>query len=175
MPHRVIGLFGGTFDPIHLGHLNLALEMLENTPLDEVWFCPTFHNPLKVGQPCVAKPKERLEMVQLAIEGEPRFRCSDWEMNQGKEMYTVDVLRHLVKPPHAYHLIIGEDLVREFDRWKEPEEIQTLAPLLVGSRSRFEISSTHIRERLQKRLSCAYLLPHKVLDYISQNHLYFPN
>jgi nicotinate-nucleotide adenylyltransferase len=136
---KKIGIFGGSFDPIHLGHLNLAIEMLEAHHLDEVWFCPAGRNPHKEDQHPV-DASHRLKMIQLAIEKDPRFRICDLEIKRQGLSYTVDTLKKL----HAlqlekgeqtsFYLIIGKDAARNFHRWHEPEVIIELARLLVGER-----------------------------------------
>jgi len=137
---KQIGIYGGSFDPIHMGHLNLAVEMLEIHHLDEVWFCPTGSNPHKPSG-CKATPAQRLEMVRLAIEGEPRFKILDIEIFQGERCFTVDTLHQLLKKQESeglfnqYFLIMGGDSAHAFHTWKEPEEIIRCARLLIGQRT----------------------------------------
>lgn len=199
---KQIGLYGGSFDPIHIGHLNLAIEMLEAHRLDEVWFCPTALNPLK-QQKTAGNAHDRLNMIQLAIEGEPRFRRLDIEIHRPSPCYTIDTLHQLQatdagKKTHAFHLIIGADAAYDFYHWHQPDEIIKCAKLLVGRRHGslsgqpfagstavvaalkqgltptriMEISSSDVRSRLGKGLYCGHLVPGKVLDYIVAHHLY---
>jgi nicotinate-nucleotide adenylyltransferase len=178
----VIGLFGGTFDPIHFGHLNLAFEMMERHHLDGIWFIPAYRSPFKPGK-TPAEAHYRLEMLRLAIEDIPQFQIVDLELKKEAPSYTVDTLRELVhlNPGVSFRLILGSDTAKEFPQWKEPDEIKALAPPLFGRRlcseegermKVMEISSTEIRSRLKKGLYCGHLLPAKVLDYIIKNHLY---
>lgn len=199
---KQIGIYGGSFDPIHLGHLNLATEMMEIHHLDEVWFCPTGVNPHKqVG--CCASADHRAAMVRLAIDERPCWRLLDIELHQSGPSYTLDTLQQLVatqrdqQEPHQFALIIGEDSAHSFYRWHRPEEIIRYARVLVGRRSCesvgtfegpkeivevlergvtstrvMEISSTDVRHRLSKRLYCGHLLPSKVVDYILAHDLY---
>lgn len=191
---RQIGLYGGTFDPIHFGHINLAIEMYEKGELDEILFCPNYISPLKVENPPLASAKERLDMTKLAIWDIPYFSLWDEEVKKGGISYTIDTIKALKKKftDSAVRLIVAEDAMSEFTKWKDYKEILQLAPLLIGSRSalsqkgmnleiarqkliltrNLEISSTDIRERLKKGLYCGHLMPLKVLDYIKQNSLY---
>ncbi len=187
---KKVGLLGGTFDPIHFGHLNLAFEMLEKRGLDEVWFCPAWMNPHKlVGQ--ASSTIDRLEMVRLAIEAIPQFKVIDNEVRRGGISYTVDTLRELKAehPENQFFLILGADSVDLFFKWKEPEEILSLCEVLVGSRTKpeisqeilkenyvptrlLDISATDIRSRVNKYLYISHLVPGKVVDYIYSNRLY---
>lgn len=140
MERKKIGLFGGTFDPIHFGHLNLAFELMEKRSLDEVWFIPARANPLKMDNyPQVIE--NRLAMVQLAIEGIPQFHLKDLEKDRPSPSYTIDTIKIFVEEestspnPHQFYLLLGEDAIQNFGRWHLPEEIIQLAPLLVGSRA----------------------------------------
>lgn len=134
-----IGILGGSFDPIHIGHLNLAREMMEKRHLDQVWFCPTSSNPLK-NRSTKAGAEDRLRMVALAIQEEPRFGLMDIEAYMPSPCYTVDTLRKVHRDlkeegiNREYFFIIGDDSAATFHQWKEPETIITLATLLVGTR-----------------------------------------
>ena len=203
MDRPQIGLFGGTFNPIHFGHINLALELKEKKKLDEVWFIPSHLSPFKVHEP-LASPYHRLKMIELAIEAIPYFKiCSD-ELNRPPPSYTIDTVKALIHahPQCAFSLLCSQDTLIRFPEWKEPLELIRLVPLLIGSRNyaeltkhvptlemsdevssairqgvvvtrQFEISSTAIRDRLKKNLYCNHLLPTKVLDYIYAHQLYF--
>src|ERR1700741_3811719 len=92
-----IGIYGGTFDPIHLGHLNLAIDMLEKRNLDEIWFCPAWISPHKLAKEPAAAAHHRLAMLQLAIAGIPQFRILDVEIQRQGPAYTVDTLRELIE------------------------------------------------------------------------------
>jgi nicotinate-nucleotide adenylyltransferase len=134
-----VGFFGGTFDPIHFGHLNMAEELMKTKHLEEVWFCPAFINPYKIDRQS-ASIEHRLKMMRLAIDGRPQFKLLDLEAKKKGPSYTVDTLRQLAaeeqaRPsPRRIYLIISDELVFEFFHWHEPQEIIKLATLLIGSR-----------------------------------------
>lgn len=136
---KLIGIFGGSFDPIHLGHLNLAVEMLELHRLDEVWFCPAACSPHKHHYPQV-NVQHRLNMLRLAIQEEPRFSIIETEINREAPSYTIDTLNELSAQqqdkvdPDRFVFILGEDTARNFHKWRQPESILNLAQLLVGER-----------------------------------------
>lgn len=189
---KKVGILGGTFDPIHFGHLNLAFELMEKHGLDEVWFCPAWQNPHKLGSHAVSGT-DRLEMVRLAVEDIPVFRVIDVEIKRGGPSYMVDTLKGLTdnNPAIKFFLILGEDAALQFPEWKSPQEITLLCEVLVGSRSLasaavlppilkngltqiplLDISSTEIRSRVSKKLYISHLVPPKVVDYIYKNQLY---
>lgn len=195
-----IGIYGGTFDPIHFGHLNLAIQIKEKKPLDEIWLVPAQTNPLK-GEGQSASPKHRLEMLELAIENLPFLKISRIELDRPAPSYTIDTIRLLQEsyPKHDFSLILGLDSLARFQEWKEPEEIVKRVPLLIGQRESagqppsfsnnpliqkavqsgiiktdvMDISATDVRERINKGLYIEHLVPSKVVDYIYDNHLYF--
>ncbi len=175
----MIGLFGGTFSPIHFGHINLALSIKEACQLDEIWFIPALVSPFRTKEKLVSA-EHRLKMTQLAVEDIPGFSCLDIEIKRQPPSYTIDTITQLEsKGPLA--LILSDDVYEHFDSWKEADQIKQKVKLLIGSRygkgeiktPMMEISATQVRERLKKRLYCGHLLPAKVLDYIYQNQLYF--
>ncbi|MCC6127990.1 MAG: nicotinate (nicotinamide) nucleotide adenylyltransferase [Chlamydiae bacterium] len=194
---KKIGFYGGTFDPIHFGHLFLAIQLAEAKRLDEVWICPAFCSPFKQGVLPKASAEHRLEMVRLAVEEIPNFKVLSSEVENKKISYTIDTLRDL--PTAHYHLLLSEESASEFMKWKEPGEIARIAPPLIGCREipqhidfqrddwrkisflqeglvltkRMEISSTEIRGRLKNKLYSGHLLPAKALDYIRRHQLYF--
>jgi nicotinate-nucleotide adenylyltransferase len=193
-----VGFFGGTFDPIHFGHLNLAIELMERYHLDEVVFCPAAVSPLKEKTPPRVAAKHRKKMVALAIEPITRFSLLTEEVDREGPSFTFDtlsILKKQRKDVKAWHLILGEDTLQDFSLWKKAEELVSLAPPLVGSRTGairedlplflknglrggvvkiplIDVSSTVIRNRLEQGLYCGHLIPAKVLDYIYQNQLY---
>lgn len=191
----MIGFFGGTFDPPHLGHLNLAIAIREERYLDSVLFCPAAANPHKSVGP-KASPAHRLAMLQLAVESIPGFSVLDWECKRPGPSYTSETLQHLAKEGRTnLRLILGADIALTLPHWHEPEAVIRLAPPLVGARPGFpltfpggavgealyggvtyvpqmDISSTIIRHRLLHGLYCGHLLPQKVLDYIVLHRLY---
>jgi nicotinate-nucleotide adenylyltransferase len=193
-----IGIYGGTFNPIHFGHLHLALELMERRQLHGVWFCPARINPLRLDQELVS-PAHRLKMVELAIDDIRQFRALDIECRREGPSYMINTLREVAAAhPYQWRLLLGNDAVDTFSRWREPEAIVRLAPPLVGQRNRhvtleepsgsaevvtalqsglvpmpvMEISSTTVRERLRQGLYCGHLVPPKVLDYIYKHRLY---
>lgn len=137
-----IGFYGGTFDPIHFGHLNLAIEMMERHALDEIWFCPAGFNPHKQDQLPTISTKHRMEMLKLAIQDIPQFHLLDHEVQKEGPSYTIDTLQTLIEesrkaPPKSLqlYLILGEDAIPGFFHWKQPDEIVKLVPLLIGRRA----------------------------------------
>jgi nicotinate-nucleotide adenylyltransferase len=191
---RRIGLFGGTFNPPHLGHLIVAASVSETLALDRVMFVPSFISPHKQGgEEGVAV--HRVRMVQRAIEGDARFECSDIEISRQGTSYTIDTLIALraLHPADELFLLIGADNFPEFQHWKSPERILELATLVVmhrpGSVSLgnatilppnamyidvpgIEISSSEIRERVRSGMSIKYLVPESVENYIRICGLY---
>lgn len=193
---KKIGLFGGTFNPIHLGHLNLAFELMEKGGLDEVWFIPTPSSPLR-NEPNLVQASQRLKMVELATAGIPQFKVLDIELKRPLPVYTIDTVREIKElyPDKKFFLLLGKDTLSRFMEWREPEALIQEIPLLIGVRStdlpvfsevfakalengtiattQFEVSSTQIRERIKKGLYIGHLVPGKVLDFIYVNQLYF--
>ena len=181
-----IGILGGSFDPIHHGHLILARAAKEELGLNRVLLMPANKSPHKTDtKPATAE--DRLEMVRLAIEGEEGFEVSDVELRRPAPSYTVETLRELKKshPQDEFVLLIGADNVATFDTWREPGEIRHLAQIAVldraGSgaahdwptvRRLVDISSTDIRARAADGLSIRYLTPQRVCDYIATHSLY---
>jgi nicotinate-nucleotide adenylyltransferase len=195
---KQIGFFGGTFDPIHLGHINLAIELMERAKLDEVWFCPAYLSPHKTDNATkIIAPEHRIKMVELSISDVPNFKVIDNEIRREGTSYTFDTLKELSEqnPEIQFRLLLGEDSLLKFDKWRRVEELVKLAPPIVASRYGvnsfvsdlvreiiennmirtpiIEMSSTDVRERLKKGLFCGHLIPRKVLDYIYRNRLYF--
>ncbi|MCB1181415.1 MAG: nicotinate (nicotinamide) nucleotide adenylyltransferase [Chlamydiia bacterium] len=200
---KKVGFFGGTYDPIHFGHLNLAVELFEKKILDEILFAPTSLSPLRTEAPPLSS-RHRAKMVELAIDDHPYFTLFSEEINGEEPAFTIDTIMRL-KTHHSklkFFLILGEDTLLDFDRWKEPDRLIREVSPLIGSRSKynildkidslslleetkktltnglvettcFDISGTEIRKRLSKGLYCYHLVPRKVLDYIYENQLYF--
>lgn len=192
---KKVGFFGGSFDPIHLGHLNIAIELSERHQLDEVYVCPTSQSPFKKAKPPIASKEHRRAMVTAAISPLSHFTLLDFELQKNEPSYTIDTIRELLSLDHQsekkkdYFLLLGEDALEHFHQWREVEELVKLAPPLIGSRQSLttvapsirkgltaiptmEISSTEIRDRVNKGLYCGHLLPAKVWDYIQQHQLY---
>jgi nicotinate-nucleotide adenylyltransferase len=129
-----IGIYGGSFDPVHLGHLLVAETVREQVGLDKVLFIPAFQSPLKLDYPPISG-RARLEMLQLAVGGNPFFEIDDRELQRGGISYTVDTLRELQreKPDVEWFLLMGGDSLVDLGRWKEPIELCKLAiPVVVA-------------------------------------------
>ncbi|MFV0340241.1 MAG: nicotinate-nucleotide adenylyltransferase [Parachlamydiaceae bacterium] len=194
-----LGVFGGSFDPIHFGHIHLALTLSEKHRLDQVLFIPAAHNPLKKPDP--THTYHRLEMTKLAIEDIPQFQVDTIEIERSGPSFTVDTLRELSireRGKSELFLLLGEDALHSLHQWKDPEQICFMAVPLILSRSQkyfpslpelnpeikkklqegwtaapiLEISATDIRNRLRVNLFCEHLVPSKVLDYIRHHRLY---
>ncbi|MDP9246125.1 MAG: nicotinate-nucleotide adenylyltransferase [Chloroflexota bacterium] len=182
-----IGVFGGTFDPVHVGHLAIAHAALESLPLDRVLFVPARRSPLKERGP-VATEADRLAMLELAVAGEPRFAVSRAELDREGPSYTVDTLQGLAGAD-ALFLILGSDAIADLPRWKDPERIAELATLVVADRPgaperigdapivtfdapRLDISSRELRARAARGLSLRYLVPDPAWKHIEARGLY---
>ena len=130
-----IGIFGGTFDPVHLGHLLIAQQALEQFSLTQIRWIPAAtapHEQLKNSSPAM----HRLAMLQLAICGNPQFVCDDCELKRGGKSYTIDTLKELAGkfPESEFVLLIGADSLREFSKWRSPDEICRMARVVVVHR-----------------------------------------
>ena len=194
-----IGVLGGTFDPIHLGHLIIAEEARDRLDLEEVCFVPARDPWMKAGQP-LTSGHDRLSMARLAMEDNPFFRVSTLELERPGPSYTVDTLRELQEdygPEAQLFFILGSDAFARFDEWEDPEGILGLATLVVvdrpgatasaeaidqqvgnaGSVERvrgvhLEISAKDIRRRVAAGASIRYLVPEPVERYIYARGLY---
>lgn len=189
-----IAMFGGSFDPPHLGHLIFAEHACDALALDRVLFVPAAHSPFKSStQP--DNLAHRLAMVRLALAGNDRFSLDLTEIERGGTSYTVDTVQtlHAKHPDEVLHVLMGSDAYEEFELWKDPETIVACATLGVGRRPGFprikrkhpfadhavffesplvDISSTAIRHLVSQRRSVRYLVPDAVLQYIEQHGLY---
>lgn len=191
---KSIGLFFGSFNPIHLGHVNLAEFIFEFSGVDEIWFVVSPQNPLKENKTLVEE-HHRLKMVELAIEGKEYMKASDIEFSLPKPSYTIDTLQNLIEkyPEDNFILIIGSDNVAIFDQWKDYETILEEYSILVYPRKNFdfepfeekypdmhlideaplfEISSTEIRLLIQKNEDVSKWIHSSVYQYIKENKLY---
>lgn len=189
-----LGIFGGTFNPPHLGHLVVGECVREELGLDKVLFVPSAISPHKQHLDLV-DPAYRLEMVRLSVIGEPFFEASSIEMDRGGVSFTVDTLALLRQsnPDASLHLLLGMDNLHEFTTWRYPEKIVDLAQVIVMTRPGFRtnnvpesllkrfqfcsvpeigISSSEIRERVKKGKSIRYLVPRPVESYIYYRRLY---
>lgn len=185
-----IGLFSGSFNPIHKGHIALARHLLQHVPLDEIWLVVSPRNPLKENKVLIDE-RHRLQMVNLAIEGLAGLKASDVEMDMPKPSYTVNTLKKLSEsyPEHRFHLIIGTDNMLSFHLWKDYEYILAHYPVLVYPRDKedipaiypsmqlihaplYPISSTQIREMIRRQEDISEWVAPKVIDYIQEMQLY---
>jgi nicotinate-nucleotide adenylyltransferase len=184
------GLLGGSFDPVHHGHLIAADRAAEALGLARVLFVPCASQPLKPVGP-VAPAEHREAMLALALAGHPRFALESLELSRPGPSYTVDTLRVLRRrePRERFVLILGADAAMELPRWRAADEVARLAEIAVLTRpgvpevaSAFvthfvatpaiEISASEIRARCQAGKSIRYLVPDAVADYITRNRLY---
>ena len=187
-----VGIFGGTFDPIHLGHLITAQSVREIRNLEKIIFIPAFISPHK-SEVKTSSAEDRLNMIKLAIGGIPFFDYSDIEIKKGGVSFTVDTLSHLKKYYDELEFIIGYDNIFSFHTWKDPDEIMKLAKIIVLKRKSshqpqfedkyyhqatfvqtrgIEISATDLRERVRKSLPINFLVPINVMEYIYEHKLY---
>ena len=183
-----IGIFGGSFNPIHNGHIALAKAFLEKENLNEVWFLVSPQNPFKVNQQLLADHL-RLELVRKAIADNPHFRASDHEFQLPKPSYTWNTLQHLSHdyPTHRFTLLVGGDNWAAFDRWYHAEDILSNYKIVVYPRRGQEIdkstlptnvsllqtplidvSSTDIRQRVEQGEDISKLVPEEILNDIQR-------
>jgi len=188
-----IGLFGGTFNPPHFGHLWIAQQALDFTDLDEVWFLPGYRHTF---QKPAASVEHRRNMTELLIQSQPeslrlRLRLCSLEIDHQLDGNTIHVVEHLPKE-HSYHFIIGSDQLPTFHLWGEWEKLLTTLPFLIFPRYGYpneplypgmtmindpslivcNMSSTKIRERIARDLSIEQFVPEQVVEYIQKNKLY---
>lgn len=183
---RNIGLYGGSFDPIHHGHLILAREALEVLGLERVIFIPAGVSPHKLGRP-PAPATLRGEMVAAAVKGEEHFGWDDCEIRRNGPSFAIDTVREMMSrfPDAKISYFIGEDNLAALHTWKDIDELRRLVQFVVFSRGghpaghgfpviarRVDISSTDIRNRIASGLSVQYLLPEAACHLISQHHIY---
>lgn len=191
-----IGVFGGTFDPPHVGHLLAAVDAFEALSLDKLIFVPVASQPLKASAPASASANDRLEMVRCAIGDDPRFEVSAAEIERGGLSYTVDTLEALAReqPGATFFLILGMDAFGTLDRWKSPERVKELATVAVLSRAetgreaeigsmdgvtligmrRIDVSSSEIRGRIRDGRPIRGFVAESVENYIATADLYRP-
>lgn len=146
-----IGIFGGTFDPVHQGHLILAEQAREQARLDRVWFLPAPRPPQKQGQ-VITRYEQRVEMLALALAGNPAFQIDESEKDRAGPSYTVDTLAHLraAHPGDEFLLLIGGDTLADLEHWYQPVRLLELAPLLVVTRPGVPLlSAEELRARLK--------------------------
>jgi nicotinate-nucleotide adenylyltransferase len=194
---RRIGVFGGTFDPLHVGHLVAAQEVMEAMQLDRVLLVPAAHPPHK-GTKGLTPGATRLRMVREAVTDDTRFDVSDLEVERGGVSWTVDTLRELRRTHEGDDLllVLGADQWQTFGTWRDPEEVTRLATVVVMTRGgagasrdpdlgvapapppaevavpRIDISSTDIRRRVREGRSIRYLVPEAIRRIIKAEKLY---
>jgi nicotinate-nucleotide adenylyltransferase len=193
---KKIGLFGGTFDPIHNAHLIIAEYLREELDLDKIWFIPAKIHPLK-SNTSVTREKYRLEMLKKAIVDNPYFQIEDLELKQKKTSYTISTIEELLniysQDQPKFYFFLGMDNINQLYRWKDPHRLIKICQLIGFGRPGFvpsktakqfltyikfvhtpllEISSTMIRQRIGEGLSVRYFIPEAVNDYITTKGLY---
>lgn len=185
-----IGILGGTFNPIHIGHLILAEEAREKIKLEKIIFVPTYLPPHKDNSD-IAQARHRYQMVKLAIQDNRYFSLSDIEIKREGRSFTIDTLREFKKlyTQDELFFIIGSDLFKYLEDWKDLGEVSKLAKFIVVTRPGYpldkippqittlairavDISAYEIRRCLKENRSFRYLVPEVVYNYINQNSLY---
>ena len=189
-----IGLFFGSFNPIHSGHLAVAEFFAQNTSLDEVWLVVSPQSPFKEKN-TLMENHHRLAMAELAIEGSTKLKACAEEFDLPSPNYTINTLNHLKKkyPEHQFTLLMGQDNMAYFDRWKEHDQILDQFHLFVYPRSQsdkipsrllkhpkinyfnaslLEVSATEIRNAIKNKKSLTNLIPPKIEDYLQKFNLY---
>ena len=187
-----IGLFFGSFNPIHIGHMALANYMLEYTDLEKIWFVVSPQNPLK-NKTSLLNEQHRLNLVNIAIGDNNKLKASNIEFNLSQPSYTINTLAHITEkhPQHTFALILGADNLQTFHKWKNYEEILKHYQLYVYPRKEslsaelekhinvkmvqapiIEISSTLIRDGIKAKKDLRYFVPLAVWEYIKEMHFY---
>lgn len=192
-----LGVFGGTFDPPHVGHLLAAVDAVEALTLDRLLFVPAAQQPLKVGCESAA-PEHRLAMARLLAGDDPRFGVDPIEIDRAGLSYTVDTLGELTRrlPGAELFFLVGADALATFPRWREPQRVMELARLVVLRRAsddvelptvmreapgrepivlasrRVDVSSTEVRARVRAGLSIRGFVPDAVAAYVAHARLY---
>jgi nicotinate-nucleotide adenylyltransferase len=186
-----VGLYFGSFNPIHIGHLIIANHVLNETDIQRVWFIVSPQNPFKASE-SLLNEYDRLHLVRKATEEDSRLKASDIEFSLPKPSYTIDTLAYLKEkhPDHEFCIIMGSDSFQNLDKWKNPEAIIKNYSLLIYKRPGFkvdnglnariqvlnapllEISATHIRSLLKEGKSIKYLVPPSVEEEIQASGMY---
>ena len=192
-----IGIFGGSFDPIHIGHLIIASDAAEQMKLDRVLFIPAAQAPLKSHTP-EASADDRAEMMHLAIEDDPRFEVRRFEIDRGGTSFSIDTAEEIARefPKAQLFWIIGGDQARQLSPWNRIDDLSKLVEFICLERDisfarpsnlpesvtihpkamrRLDISSTEARERLKSDRASKYFLPEPVFRYINTRNLYQDN
>ena len=199
--NKKVGIMGGTFDPIHYGHLILAQNALDTFSLDEILFVPSGTPWLKESTKVLSKNK-RVSMTGMAIEDNPDFALSTIEIDREGNSYSYETVEELkrMQPKTDFYFIMGADSLLEIERWKHPDRLMAECTLLVAVRDdcdkeglekqiiyltdkyqaeikilpadRIDISSTKIRQLIREGKSVRYMLPDQIIRFIQKNHLY---
>ena len=185
-----IGILGGTFNPVHIGHLILAEEAREKLRLNRVIFVPTYSPPHKNNREVVSAG-HRYKMIKLAIRQNSYFTVSDIEIKRKGKSYTIDTLKQLKKlyPKQELYFISGSDLLKYLDEWKDLKDVIKMVKFVVATRPGYplaeipsyistvairavDVSAFEIRQRIKENKSFRYLVPEAVLEYINTHRLY---
>lgn len=186
-----IGLYFGSFNPIHIGHLIIASYARHTTDLKQVWLVVSPQNPLKPSG-SLLNEYNRLHLVNLAIKDDPYLKASDIEFNLPKPSYTIDTLAYLTEkyPQHTFAIIMGSDSLQNLDKWKNYQTLLAKYPLYIFRRPGFdiknypgatlkiidapllEISSTQVRNFIKNKIPVRYLIPDSVATEIEASHYY---
>jgi nicotinate-nucleotide adenylyltransferase len=186
------GLYFGSFNPVHIGHLAIANYMIEYSELEQLWFVVSPQNPLKEKKSLLSD-HHRLEMVRLALEDDQRFRVSDIEFKLPTPSYTIDTLTYLGEknPGHEFQLVMGADQLRTFHKWKHadliarnyhrliyprpgvsPESLNAIPNATVVAAPLMEISSSFIRQAIKDGKDIRHLIPAPAYTYMREMHFY---
>lgn len=190
---RKVGILGGSFDPVHNGHLSIARDCIYQAGLDMVYFMPNIRNPLK-GEPTVASPQNRYRMLELALQNEPKMDVLDYEITQKHPVYTIQTAKKLKKnwPKVRFFWIIGSDALQTLPYWKEIEQIGSYIEFLLVTRPSYAyklpnienlsikavnnelvcMSASEIRNAFKREQPLEGVLPEAVYTYILVNKLY---
>lgn len=192
---KKVGLFFGSFNPIHIGHLIIANYIIENSDMEELWFVVSPQNPFK-DKKSLLKDHNRLEMVNLAIKNYPKMRASDIEFSLPKPSYTIDTLTYLHEkyPNHTFALIMGEDNLKGLKKWKNTDLLVNNHQIIVYPRIQnneekevenfthaniqmiqapiIELSATEIRNMIKSGKNTRPMLPPEVFDYLDRSNFY---
>jgi len=195
-PTPTTGIFGGSFDPIHLGHLILARDVLEQVSLQQILFVPTSRSPLSENPP-IAPAQDRLDLLRASLVDDPAFAVCDLEVQAGGINYTIDTTDALREeyPDDHFVMIIGGDQLEQLHKWKRARELTESIDFICLERTGFEsqphadlvnfrrhpinprimeVSSTEIRQRIHSNLSVRHLVPWPALQIIRERGLYGP-
>lgn len=185
-PNEKIGLYGGSFDPVHNGHLILARDAMERLELDRVVFLPARISPHKLDRP-PAPPEARCQMLAAALADEPKFSMDDCEIRREGTSFAIDTVREYRErhPGATFYYFIGDDNLPELETWKDINDLRTLVQFVVLSRTgmpflnefptitrHIELSSTEIRMRIARGLSVRYMVPIPTCEIITKLRLY---